>query len=52
MDQSGHESDSGDPRTRDNEQRKAECNAQRLQHVDSQHSGSEKRRQRTVHVPS
>lgn len=52
MDQGGHKGDSSDSRARDHKQRPPECYAQRLQHVDAQHSGGEAGGQGTVHVPS
>lgn len=52
MDQSGYKSDFGDSRTCYHKQCKTERNTQRLQHMDTKYSWSEKRRQRTIYVPS
>lgn len=51
MDQSGHQGDPGDSRTRDHEQRSSVGDPQRLQHVDVKHSRSTSRRSRDLYVP-
>lgn len=52
MDQSGYKGDSGDTRARYHKQRALECNTQRLQYVDIEHSRGEEGGPGTVHVPS
>lgn len=51
LDQGGHESDPGDPRTRHHEQRPAVRDAQRLQHVDAEHQERQEGGPRHLHVP-
>ncbi|KAK1135804.1 hypothetical protein K0M31_000378 [Melipona bicolor] len=52
VDQSGHEGSPGDSRARDHEQRASIGDAQRLQHVDVEHSRGAPRGSRNLHVSS